>query len=113
MHINATRNNCSMNSNYEIKLEKKHFYNFEDCGAKFKTKTWKSLRDYFFPSKAAIKLEGGDGDGKGGLLPFPSVTPPPSVQSVGLRAYHTCRSTLVSAVLWKSVRVFVINKFLI
>ena len=77
MHINATRNNCSMNSNYEIKLEKKHFYNFEDCGAKFKTKTWKSLRDYFLPSKAAIKLEGGDGDGKGGLLPFPSVTPPP------------------------------------
>ena len=49
----------------------------------FKTKAYKSLRDSFLPSKAAIKLEGVDGDGKGGLFPFLSLTPPPSVQSVG------------------------------
>ena len=36
------------------------------------------------PSKAAIKLEGGDGDSKGGLCHFLSLTPPPSVQSVCL-----------------------------
>ena len=65
------------------------------------------------PSKAAIKLEGVDGDVKGGLFHFLSLTPPPSVQSVCLKAYYMRRSTLVSAVLWKSVRVFIGNKFLI